>query len=206
MAGCMNPKKAFCHRGHREHREIPEIGLTSRARQMSALSKQRVLLTCLCDLCALCGWIAVVRMNCVWGMMLAVATFVSCPIGAVAQEMRDPTRPSAHRDESGSAASSRVDSWVLQSVLISPERRFAIINGHVVAPGEWVNGALLLEVAEGSATLRTSEGRKMLNLYPRVTGRATRAQKQTIVQTYAESSSGPKSSFKSGSAGPQREP
>lgn len=145
-------------------------------------------------------------MNVVCGVTLGVATFVFYPSTASAQDLRDPTRPAVHRDETRVVTSSRVDSWTLQSVLISPDRRYAIINGHIVAPGEWVNGALLLEVAEGSATLRTSEGRKILNLYPRVTGRAFVARQRGIVQTYAESSPDPKQLFKSGASGPQSKP
>jgi hypothetical protein len=206
MVGCMNPKKAFCHRGHRERREIPGIGSASRSRQMSAHSKQHTLLIYLCDLRALCGWIAVFRKSRVWGAIFAVASWTSYPGFALAQDMRDPTRPAVHQGEAKPAPTSRVDTWVLQSVLISSERRYAIINGQIVAPGDWIGGALLLEVAEGSATLRTSEGRKILNLYPRTKSRAPEGQKRMLIQTYAGSSADPKQIFKSGVAGPQREP
>jgi hypothetical protein len=59
--------------------------------------------------------------------------------------------------------------WILQSVLISPERRYAIINGEVVALGGSIAGAELVAVAEERVTLRTREGLRVVHLFPDVT-------------------------------------
>jgi len=86
---------------------------------------------------------------------------------AGAQAMRDPTRPpSMTRGGSGKAEAS---GWILQSVLISPERRYAIINGEVVPIGGSIAGAELVAVAPEHVTLRTQEGLRVLQLFPDVT-------------------------------------
>ena len=68
-----------------------------------------------------------------------------------------------------SQAGSNSPGWVLQSVLISPERRYAIINDEVVALGGSIAGAELVAVAEERVTLRTQEGLRIVRLYPDVT-------------------------------------
>ncbi len=94
---------------------------------------------------------------------LACVAFTST---AAAQTLRDPTRPPAAK---GSAAGkSEPSAWVLQSVLISPERRYAIINGEVVALGGSIAGAELVAVAEERVTLRTHDGMRVVHLFPDV--------------------------------------
>ena len=66
---------------------------------------------------------------------------------------------------------------------MSPERRYAIINGQGVAPGESVDGALLMQVAEGSATLMTANGRKILKLYPGSAALAYKDRTRSVVKT-----------------------
>jgi MSHA biogenesis protein MshK len=101
---------------------------------------------------------------------LALAFALACAAGsstAAAEALRDPTRPPA---ASVKGATERHEStgWNLQSVLISPERRYAIINGEVVAVGGAVSGAQLVAVAPEQVTLRTREGVRILQLYPDV--------------------------------------
>ena len=87
---------------------------------------------------------------------------------AVAQALRDPTRPPA-MSAKGVAGKAEQSGWILQSVLISPERRYAIINGEVVPVGGSIAGAELVAIAEERVTLRTSEGLRILHLFPDVT-------------------------------------
>jgi MSHA biogenesis protein MshK len=87
---------------------------------------------------------------------------------AVAQALRDPTRPAAGSSRAAAGKTGQ-SGWVLQSVLISPERRYAIINGEVVAVGESISGAQLIAVAAERVTLRTREGLRVLQLFPDVT-------------------------------------
>ena len=86
---------------------------------------------------------------------------------AVAQALRDPTRPPAAGTNSV-AGKIQASGWVLQSVLISPERRYAIINGEVVALGGSISGAELISVAAERVTLRTREGLRVVYLFPDV--------------------------------------
>ncbi|MFL6580224.1 MAG: hypothetical protein ACJ8G2_05735 [Burkholderiales bacterium] len=87
---------------------------------------------------------------------------------AIAQGLRDPTRPPFG---SGKSVSSKFNSsgWNLQSVLISPERRYAIINGEIVAIGGSIAGAELVAVAAERVTLRTRDGMRIVRLFPDVT-------------------------------------
>lgn len=86
---------------------------------------------------------------------------------AVAQALRDPTRPPGASAKGGAAKTERLG-WILQSVLISPERRYAIINDEVVAMGGSIAGAELVAIAEERVTLRTREGLRVLHLFPDV--------------------------------------
>ena len=85
---------------------------------------------------------------------------------ADAQAMRDPTRPPI--SQASGAAGRNEAPWILQSVLISPQRRYAIINGEVIALGASIGGAQLVAVAAERVTLRTPEGLRVIHLYPDV--------------------------------------
>lgn len=97
---------------------------------------------------------------------LALACMVGSSIAA-AEALRDPTRPPSVSAK-GTTERREASGWNLQSVLISPERRYAIINGEVVAVGGAVSGAQLVAVAPEQVTLRTREGVRILQLYPDV--------------------------------------
>ena len=99
-------------------------------------------------------------------MLLAVASIAAAST-SVAQALRDPTRPPA----AGAKGVGKMEpsAWILQSVLISPERRYAIINDEVVPVGGSISGAELLAIAEERVTLRTRDGLRVLHLFPEVT-------------------------------------
>lgn len=61
---------------------------------------------------------------------------------------------------------------VLQSVLIGPKRRAAIISGEAVELGGKYQGAKLIQVSEGEAVLKTEQGLQTLKLFPQVDKRA----------------------------------
>ena len=110
------------------------------------------------------------------GRLMRYARIVAALIGAViastcaAENLRDPTRPPAVSAK-GAAGKIEQSGWILQSVLISPERRYAIINGEVVRLGGSIAGAELVAVAEERVTLRTREGLRIVHLFPDVTRR-----------------------------------
>lgn len=89
------------------------------------------------------------------------------PAGAVP----DPTRPATAeelRAWRGVAGSGSPD-WRLESVLVSDQRRVAVINGRAVSEGDRVNGAEVLAIKPGLVLLRTGDGRLELTLRRRTT-------------------------------------
>ena len=100
-----------------------------------------------------------------------ILVYLACVVTAstaAAQALRDPTRPPPAAGARAVPGRIEHPAWVLQSVLISPERRYAIINDEVVALGGSIAGAELVAVAEERVTLRTQEGLRILRLYPDV--------------------------------------
>ncbi|MGQ0579350.1 MAG: hypothetical protein ACT4PQ_10635 [Betaproteobacteria bacterium] len=134
----------------------------------------------------LSGWIAK------W--LALCAALAACAPLAAAPPLRDPTRPPAGFGRTGdggtgatgapgaiTAGRSRDGEWVLQSVLLARERRYAIINGEVLAPGGTVAGAELVAIREGEVMLRAGGVLRTVRLFPDVDMRglaAPRAQQR----------------------------
>ncbi len=96
------------------------------------------------------------------------------PGAVLAQSGNDPTRPPAGFD-AGVADGGAADSaggMMLQSVMISPTGRAAIINGVVVRQGEKYGDAVLVRVAESEVVLKSGSESQVLKLYPGVEKRA----------------------------------
>src|SRR5260370_6188185 len=103
-------------------------------------------------------------------LALGAALAVCAPLAA-AQALRDPTRPPlifGRTGDGGMMGRSRDAEWVLQSVLLSPERRYAIINGEVLSLGGSVAGAGLVAIREGEVTLRAGGALRTVRLFPDV--------------------------------------
>jgi len=87
--------------------------------------------------------------------------------GASAQVANDPTRPPAvYATESAEPAGD--GGLTLQSILISPSYKAAIISGVMVKEGEKLGDAVLVKVAENEVVLRTAGVSQVLKLYPGV--------------------------------------
>jgi MSHA biogenesis protein MshK len=90
---------------------------------------------------------------------------------ASADALPDPTRPSIDLG-SGSAVDvapvEAATSHGLQSIIISPQHRAAIINGQMVQQGDKFGDATLLEVREGSVVLQNARGQRVMELFPKV--------------------------------------
>jgi hypothetical protein len=84
---------------------------------------------------------------------------------ASAQIVTDPTRPAAGfaLDAPDDAAGNQ-----LQSVMISPTRRAAIINGVMVELGGKYGDTVLTKVAEDEVVLGSGSSRQVLKLHPGV--------------------------------------
>ena len=80
----------------------------------------------------------------------------------------DPTRPpsmAAGTPRDGGAAK-HTASQRLQSILISPTRRLAVIDGRTVTEGSRVDAATVVQIAETRVTLRQGAELTTLELYP----------------------------------------
>lgn len=106
--------------------------------------------------------------------LFCLLSSVICPLAA--EDFPDPTLPPAgiNAASSGQGTAAVASQPVsparrgLQSIIISPERRAAIINGETVVLGEKVGGSKLVEVSESGVVLQGARGRQALALFPGV--------------------------------------
>jgi hypothetical protein len=105
--------------------------------------------------------------------ILHSSSFVLClallaPTLAVAQILIDPTRPPVGYLTTEADAGEGGGGLMLQTVMISPTQKTAIINGVVVKLGEKYGDAVLTRVAENEVVLRSGGVNRVLKLYPGV--------------------------------------
>jgi MSHA biogenesis protein MshK len=99
-----------------------------------------------------------------WCCALA-ATFLALP--AQAQALHDPTRPPAEFGRAMQGEGPTVESGPrLQSVLISPKRRVAVISGQTVMVGDKFGTAQIASISENEVVLRGGGTTQTLKLYP----------------------------------------
>lgn len=84
---------------------------------------------------------------------------------ALAQPLADPTRPATAAPAESTPAEAATPPSRLQSVLISPSRRVAVIDGRAVKIGERVGDATLVAIAPSEVTLQRGEERQTLKLH-----------------------------------------
>jgi MSHA biogenesis protein MshK len=102
------------------------------------------------------------------GAGLAPATANDSLVG-----LPDPTRPSsALGDGGGDGVATGVHGLVLQSVLIAPQRRLAVINGKTLAVGERIGEATIVAIRPQDVVLKRPSGEFTLRLVPRFVTRA----------------------------------
>lgn len=88
-----------------------------------------------------------------------------------ATDLLDPTRPPVELNSvpmTKDVAQQAVASDTLQSVILAPHYRAAIISGHTVRLGESYGEARLVEVSEGQVVLESVQGKRVLKLFPEV--------------------------------------
>jgi MSHA biogenesis protein MshK len=110
-------------------------------------------------------------------LMRALAFLALLAAGpALAQALTDPTRPPSAaalptvtdpQEGTGEAAAPR-----LQSVLISPDRKLAMIDGRTIPLGGTLGDATLVQITETQVTLRRGAELTTLQLYPGVVRRS----------------------------------
>jgi MSHA biogenesis protein MshK len=100
---------------------------------------------------------------------LALCLALLAPGTALAQVATDPTRPPAGFDTGAVDATGDAGGGAtLQSVLISPTQKAAIIGGVMVRLGEKYGDAVLVKVAENEVVLKSGSGLQVLRLHPGV--------------------------------------
>jgi MSHA biogenesis protein MshK len=105
--------------------------------------------------------------------MLLTVLSLSVPQIAAADSLPDPTLPAIDLNSSGAGSAKDVvpDEPVsrgLQSIIISPQYSAAIINGETVRLGGKSGDSRLVEVRENSVVLQNAQGRRVVELFPKV--------------------------------------
>lgn len=94
---------------------------------------------------------------------------------AAAQQLRDPTRPPVFiAPRASSLEPAQSSELVLQTVLISPERRHVVINGRLLSIGQSISGLKVVAINESEVLLSGGAGARKLRLYPAVDKRVPR--------------------------------
>ena len=100
--------------------------------------------------------------------MTRVAAAVVCialACGAQGAPFADPTRPPG-AVEGISGGASTPGTPRLESVLIGPDRRVAVINGQQVTIGTKFGGGQVVRITESEVLIRKAEGDESLKLFP----------------------------------------
>lgn len=97
-------------------------------------------------------------------LALALAGLVALP--AIAQSVVDPTRPAGGAPVPSGQSLAAPAGPHLQSVLVSPQRRVAIINGETVTVGDMVGEARVVRILESEVVLRAGDEVRIVKMYP----------------------------------------
>ena len=98
----------------------------------------------------------------------AMTTIALVAGSAVAQVGNDPTRPPAAILSATPGSDAQSGRPLLQSVMITPTARSAIIGGEQVKQGGKYGDAQVVKITENEVVLRSSTGIETLHLYPGV--------------------------------------
>ena len=97
---------------------------------------------------------------------------------AVGAPFTDPTRPPAASEAAGFPAGSPAGPR-LESILIAPDRRIAVINGETVVLGGQTGAGEVTRITETEVVIRGPEGEQTLRLFPQVADRASQPERGT---------------------------
>ena len=108
---------------------------------------------------------------CAWLGPAFAALALSCVLPAWGQALSDPTRPAqewlnAQPKVAGATSAFGEEAPPhLQSLLIRPSRRYAIIDGQLVGVGDTFNDARVVKVSPSEVVLRSERGIQTLKLF-----------------------------------------
>jgi MSHA biogenesis protein MshK len=86
-------------------------------------------------------------------------------MSAVAASFPDPTRPATFTPGAAPVPTGRPR---LESVLIAPDRRIAVISGQRVQLGDRIGGAQVVSITESAVVLRSDQSSETLLLFPQL--------------------------------------
>lgn len=97
-------------------------------------------------------------------------------------QLRDPTEPPAALRAPAARAPGEAQEEIpagprLQSVLVSPKRRVAVIDGHAVQVGQKHRGAVVQSISPTQVILVRGRAREVLKLYPATPGATAQGQR-----------------------------
>ena len=112
----------------------------------------------------------------------ALSVGLSLPLSVGAQALPDPTRPAIAGSgyDASLAYGAQQEGPVLQSVMLSPRRKSAIISGVKVDLGGKYADAKLIRISEGEVVLQRGGELQTLKLFPGVEKRTTRVAKVAV--------------------------
>jgi MSHA biogenesis protein MshK len=116
----------------------------------------------------------------VWGVF---AIACALPLNVLAENLPDPTRPPAELNAVVGSPANIEDKWVLQSVLLSPSIKSAIIGGQTVDFGERYRGARLVKISETEVVLQTGSALRTLKLFPDLVKHPAGQSEQAVQKT-----------------------
>ncbi|MGD2111867.1 MAG: general secretion pathway protein GspB [Gammaproteobacteria bacterium] len=96
---------------------------------------------------------------------LALCALLAAP-PAGAGALVDPTRPASLDPTATLHTGAPRRGWTLDSTLVAPDRRIAVINGKRVAEGESVDGAQVIQIRQLDVLLQAGGRRVKLRLLP----------------------------------------
>lgn len=100
-----------------------------------------------------------------WRWRLAASVvLVGTAASASAERLLDPTRPPLAPSAMTSPQTSSTGP-LLQSILVSPHRKVAVINGEMVVVGGMVGGAQVAGITETEVILKSGKETQVLRLY-----------------------------------------
>ena len=118
--------------------------------------------------------------------IFACALLLAVSSTALAQTLRDPTRPPSASGQVREGELRVPTGPVLQSVIVSGGRRLALIDGKTYTVGDKIGEAKLISISGSEVTLRESGGRKVLRLTPDA--------RKTTIAPQGESEASPRAS------------
>jgi hypothetical protein len=114
------------------------------------------------------------RVPCARWAIAALTLVLGCLSPALGQVLSDPTRPpqawlAAQPKAEGTLSAAEPDIVPqLQSLLIGPSRRYAIIEGQLLGVGDKFKDAHVVAVRPAGVVLRSERGTQTLRLFPDV--------------------------------------